>query len=581
MSIDPISIRSSVMLKSAPRAGSVDVLLEGWAYRAMEEQVNAQRVHHAVLLDHLRELLVKIGRSLAESESAASSQHAGTATQHGEQRWEVGWSLLEVVRDFQILRLVIVEFLDKNLGRPLHSREVLAIGLAVDEAISASVQRYVRSRDEYLLRLEKERSEEQRLAAMRLQEETEALQLADQRKNEFLAMLGHELRNPLAPIYQALQIFRLKSTTDPDVLRCQDVIRRQTELMTRMIDDLLDVSRITLGKMTIQDEMVEVSNIIATALETIRPLAQAKDQQLKLDIVADRLWLRGDRLRLSQVVINLLTNAVKYTPRSGTIWLTAGSADGEILIQVRDNGAGISSGLLPRIFEPFTQEEGASQGGQSGLGIGLAVVQKLVHLHDGSVVARSAGPGKGSEFSVRLPLVEKPVVAGDSSSSQSDGQDSRSSRNILVVDDNKDSADSLAMLLQLSDHKVEIAYDGPSALSKARSKVPDVVCRYRLAGHEWARSCPPGAPRIHQACFWWRSPATGKTRTANARKRRIDAHFVKLVAIEELTKLLTPPGSWRAVGAAKAETPTKKSHLEALAGHQGCTSSAGKSHAGD
>ena len=175
MSIDPSAIRAERHVEVGKLVqASIDALLENWAYRAMEEQLNAQRVHHAVLLDHLRELLTKLGRSLAESELSPNGQHAATARQHGEQRWESGWSLIEVVRDFQILRLVVFEFLDKNLGRPVRSREILAIGLALDEAISASVQVYVRSRDEYLLQLEKQRTADLELASQTQKEQTEA-----------------------------------------------------------------------------------------------------------------------------------------------------------------------------------------------------------------------------------------------------------------------------------------------------------------------------------------------------------------------------------------------------------------------
>ncbi len=374
MSINPVAIRAERHTEVGQLVqGNIDILLETWAYRAIEEQPEAKRVHHETLLDHLRDFLLRVGKSLAEAHESSTKQHFLPATQHGEQRWAAGWSLIEVVRDFQILRLVILEFLDKNLGRPLHSREILAIGLALDEAIGASVFMYVKGKDEYLHQFEKARAAEQEQTAQRLQEQAEALRLADQRKNEFLAMLGHELRNPLAPIRHALQIFDLKGLADVDLQRGQEVIRRQVEHLTRMVDDLLDVSRITLGKLTLQKETVAVSAIVSTALETIRPLAEAKHHQLIVDVPGEEIFLHGDRLRLSQVFINLLTNAAKYTDRGGRILLTVTCRELQVTFRVRDNGTGISADLLPHIFDPFTQEERAVNRANGGLGIGLSL----------------------------------------------------------------------------------------------------------------------------------------------------------------------------------------------------------------
>ena len=285
-------------------------------------------------------------------------------------------------------------------------------------------------------------------------------------------MLGHELRNPLAPIYQALQIFRLKGISDPDLLWGQEVIRRQTEQMTRMVDDLLDVSRITLGKLSLQVETVEISSIVATALETIRPLIEARKQSLSVDICPERLFVRGDRLRLCQVTINLLTNATKYTQHGGSIWLHVQRLGDNVVLHVRDNGTGISAEHLPHVFEPFTQEQRAAERAQGGLGIGLALVRKLVQLHHGSVDAKSDGPGNGSEFKVRLPLASPPARVEASDRAEPADQETRAFRSILIVDDNQDSANSLSMLLRLSGHKVETAYDGMSALLGPVNRAP-------------------------------------------------------------------------------------------------------------
>jgi signal transduction histidine kinase/ActR/RegA family two-component response regulator len=542
MSIDPVQIRAERHTEVGKLVqASIDVLLENWAYRAIEEQPNAQRVHHATLLDHLRDFLARLGKSLAESAVAYTSQHFLPARQHGEQRWGAGWSLIEVVRDFQILRLVILEFLDKNLGRPLHTREILAIGLALDEAIAASVAVYVKGREDYHREFEKARLEEQKEAARLSEEQAELLRQADQRKNEFLAMLGHELRNPLAPIRQALQIFQLKGLNDADLLWGQDVIRRQVDQMTRMVDDLLDVSRITLGKLTLQKETVVVSSIVAAALETARPLIEARRQQLTVNSSDDHLWLNGDRLRLSQILVNLLTNAAKYTEHGGQVWLTVERAEKELIIRVRDTGTGISADLLPHIFDPFTQEERAAKRAHGGLGIGLALVRKLVQLHDGTVEGFSDGPGKGSEFVVTLPLVESAAATDSGENAPTGNSDAAACRTILVVDDNRDSANSLGMLLRLSGHNVSTAYDGPSALKTARANPPEVILLDiglpGMSGLDVARHVRDDVRLKHVLLV----ALTGYGQEEDRQQTQMagfDAHFVKPVELDVLQKLL-------------------------------------------
>src|SRR5262245_24125392 len=230
MAIDPQTIRCEPHTEIGDllqqHAGAI---IERWGRRAAEEQPNAPRLHHAALVDHLTEFLRTLGRSLATSEAHHAGQHRQSASAHGGQRWEAGWSLPEVVRDYQILRLVIVDFLEETLDRLLGYREVLALGLALDEAISASVVRYVKQREE-------QRAAEEKQAQDRLREQAEALRAADRRKNEYLAMLAHELRNPLAPVRNALHILRLKGPPDPDLDWARDVVERQLQHLTRMVD---------------------------------------------------------------------------------------------------------------------------------------------------------------------------------------------------------------------------------------------------------------------------------------------------------------------------------------------------------
>jgi signal transduction histidine kinase len=243
VSLDPQAIRSESYLEIGKLLQQhVETVLKRWSERAVMEQVNAERVHHAALLDHLREFLITLGRSLVASQEPHNNQHCLPASIHGEQRWEVGWSLHEVVRDYQILRLVILDFLQENLDRPLSYHETLAIGLALDEAIAASVVMYVKGRDEFARELEEKRAEQEKQRLPRLQEPTQALQEADRRKYEFLAMQAHELRNPLAAIRNAVDILRPQWPTDPDLRRTWDVIEHQLQLMMQMLDCLVDVA---------------------------------------------------------------------------------------------------------------------------------------------------------------------------------------------------------------------------------------------------------------------------------------------------------------------------------------------------
>lgn|GEM_PF-862017 len=234
----------------------------------------------------------------------------------------------------------------------------------------------------------------------------EALRESDRRKDEFLAMLGHELRNPLAPIRNAVQVMKKIGLPHPTLAWAGDVIDRQVNQLAHLVDDLLDVSRIVQGKITLQKNTIELAKVIDLALETSRPLIDARRHELVLSLPEDPLTLNGDAIRLAQVVGNLLNNAAKYTPEGGTIWLTAARKNGEAIVSVRDTGEGIPKNLLPKLFKLFTQAERTLDRAQGGLGLGLTIVQKIVELHGGWVEARSEGPGKGSEFIVCLPVSE-------------------------------------------------------------------------------------------------------------------------------------------------------------------------------
>jgi signal transduction histidine kinase/ActR/RegA family two-component response regulator len=475
MSVDPDVIRSEPHHEiGALLEDHADEIIEHWCRRAVEEQPHGRRAHHAVLQDHLHDFLQKLGRSLSESRDPYTYQHCLPAATHGVQRWEVGWSLSEVIRDHQILRLVILDFFEENLDRDLKYREILAVSLALDEAISASVVAYVNGRDVYLKEIERARGEESREAQRRLEEQAAALREADRRKNEFLAILAHELRNPLAPIRNAVEVLGLQDPPDPAVQWPREIIERQVHHLNRMVDDLLDVSRITQAKFNLHKEPVQVATVLARAIETSQPLIEARKHRLSIETPTEPLWVQGDRVRLAQVVANLLNNAAKYTAEGGQIWLSAEREAGEVSLRVRDTGIGIPADLLPRVFDAFTQEERSPDRAQGGLGIGLALVRSLVELHGGRVEARSAGRGQGSEFVVYLPaLAEAPPMAV--SPVKSNGDSKVPTRRILIVDDNIDSAETLGLLLRLGGHEVKTAYSGPSALEAARLERPEIV----------------------------------------------------------------------------------------------------------
>ena len=462
MTIDPQVLRAEQHLEIGRALQScAPAIIERWSRRAAEEQPHADRVHEQVLRDQLPQFLQALGRSLAESTTAETAPHRGAAAEHGEQRWEAGWSLTEVVRDYQILRLVLFEDLEAALQRPLVRREVQAVGLALDEAIAASVAGYVRHRDAAYHALEQD-----------LRKQAVELREIDRRKNEFLAVLAHELRNPLAPILHSVETLKLLGPVDAGVAQARDVVERQVKQMVRLVDDLADLTRIAQGKIELRRTTFDLAAAAAEAVQAAAPLVEAQGHRLSVSLPTEPLPVEGDHARIVQVVVNLLNNAAKYTDQGGCVWLTAGREGGEAVLSVRDNGVGIEAEMLGRVFDLFTQIDRSRPRSRGGLGIGLTLVRQLVGLHGGAVAVHSDGAGRGSEFTVRLP-VAAPSAARAAPSDPA--QPTSLPLNILIIEDHADARSTLQHLLTLLGHHVEAAADGARGVEAALVGRPQVA----------------------------------------------------------------------------------------------------------
>ena len=366
------------------------------------------------------------------------------------------------------------------------------------------------------------------------------IQESDARKNEFLAMLAHELRNPLAAIQGANYVLRISEQTPDKIAWAQAIIDRQVSQLVRLVDDLLDVARITQGKIRLQLEPVELSTVVELAKELSGPLISARHHRLAVTLPPTPLWVRGDVTRLAQVLANLLSNAAKYTDEGGQIQLSIDDSEPPwVLLRVRDNGIGISPEMVQSIFELFTQATRSLDRAQGGLGIGLTLVRHLVGMHGGSVSVRSAGPGQGSEFVVRLPRLGSPPAALHRSDPSATLP--ATPRRVLVVDDNQDVADSLTIILRQQGHEVRAAHDGLAALKLAQGYKPQVVLLDiglpGLDGYEVARrlrALPELQGALLIALTGYGQPEARRT----ALSAGFDVHLVKPVDPQTLTDLM-------------------------------------------
>ena len=361
----------------------------------------------------------------------------------------------------------------------------------------------------------------------------------DRRKDEFIATLAHELRNPLAPIRNALQLIRLSNNDQTRLDHATTIMQRQIDQMVRLVDDLLDVARISRNKLELRKELVDLEAVVRSAVDTSRPVIDASQNELSIELPSETVLLDADPVRLAQVVSNLLNNAARYSAPGGRISLTATTNDAELVLKVSDTGIGIETEKLSQIFDMFVQLDSSAPHPQGGLGVGLTLVRRLIEMHGGTVEAHSDGAGTGSEFVVRLPVSRvkaEPIVETETTRAVTEVR-----RRILVVDDNVDSAESMAMMLELSGHDVALAHDGAEAIERAKEFQPDVAFldlgMPKLNGYEAARSIreqPWGRQILLVALTGW-GQEDDKRRT---REAGFDAHIVKPIDFIALEKLL-------------------------------------------
>ena len=376
----------------------------------------------------------------------------------------------------------------------------------------------------------------------------EELRNADRRKEEFLAVLSHELRNPLAPIQTAVDLLEQAGTSGAGSERELAMIKRQVQNLKRLVDDLLDVSRISRGKIELRKELVELAAVVAEAVEAVRPLFDEQHQELHVSIPDEPIFLEADSTRLEQILSNLLINAAKYTPQGGRIWLDVEQFRSEVVIRVRDTGIGIEPELLPKVFDLFLQGERRVGLSHEGGGIGLSLARNLVELHGGTITAHSQGPDMGSEFVVTFPVTSRVRSEREQSPemNQPDVSESLPRRRILIVDDNVQAADSLGRLMSVVfGQEVRVVYNGKSALEMAGSFLPEVILldleMTGMDGYEVAmrlRERPECSKALIVAVTGWGHEEDRR----RSREMGFDLHLVKPVTAKDLRALLADLG---------------------------------------
>jgi PAS domain S-box-containing protein len=368
----------------------------------------------------------------------------------------------------------------------------------------------------------------------------QALREGERRKDEFLAILAHELRNPLAPLRNALAIFRSDKASESIKAQAREMMERQINQMVRLVDDLMDVSRITRDKIALQKERITLEALLHNAVETSRPVIDSFGHYLKIDLPSDPVYIDGDMVRLSQVFANLLNNAAKYTRRGGKISVSGRKEGDNVVIHVIDNGIGISPKMMPRVFDMFLQVDSTIERSQSGLGIGLTLVKKLVEMHGGVVEAFSEGENKGSDFVVTLPASSAQV--SEESNDKSKPEEKSAGTRVLVIDDNVDSARTLGWMLELQGHDVQLAFNGKDAMAAAEKFQPRIVMTdIGLPGITGYELCPlmREIPGMKDAVFIAQTGWGQEKHKRQSKEAGFDHHLIKPVEMNKLEELLS------------------------------------------
>jgi signal transduction histidine kinase/ActR/RegA family two-component response regulator len=492
------------------------------------------------LRNHIPALLEQIETTAADEATPGVETEARV---HGTQRWEHGFLVDELIGELSALRLLVLDQIERYVETAggLTAVEVVRVSKRVvdviDRTARASASQFVMDT------LTQRQAIEEKLEAA-----NKELQTVDEQKDRFLAMLSHELRNPLAPILSAVQVLKHSGLAEPRQEKAREIIERQALHQARLIDDLLDIHRVTQGKITLRPEIIDLKATVAQAVETSLPNAEAKGLALEVEQPDEPLPVEVDPVRVVQIVTNLLNNAIRYTSPPGSITLTIRREEGQATVRVRDTGIGIDAQMLPRVFELFAQADISLDRPQGGLGIGLALAKSLVELQDGSIEAHSEGLGKGSEFIVRLPLA--PTVALPPPQPSAAADQPEVGRRILLVDDNADALEVLTVLLTDFGHQSLKAVDGPAALRLAAEEKPDVyiidIGLPGMDGYEVARrlrQMPVAEHALLIALTGYGSPED----QVRAREAGFDAHLTKPADVDQLLRLLVP---------SEAETPS-------------------------
>jgi PAS domain S-box-containing protein len=506
--------------------------------RAMEEALRSREKYLRALMQSAHDAIIA-----ANSRGAIVSWNSAAASMFGYNEAEALGQPLEIImpQRFHEAHRKGMERLRQTGESRLIGKTVELVGRhknGTEFSIELSLATWHTDEGDFYSGIIRDIAERKQLERAKLQ--SEVLADLNRRKDEFLAMLSHELRNPLAPISTTVQLLRQKKDDETAWQQAMPILERQVSHLTRLVDDLLDVSRISTGRIRLQLSPIDLRRVAQRAVDAVHSLIRQRSHEFSLALPDGHVLIHADPVRIEQVIVNLLTNAAKYTNLGGKIRLAVESSGDEAVVRVTDTGVGISPELLPNVFDLFTQADRSLDRSQGGLGVGLTIVQRIAELHGGKAEAHSAGPGRGSEFVVRLPLTAPPAGETPVSSKSAVAVDPKP-LNVLVVDDNKDAANSLALLLRQAGHDTLTAYSGASALALASENVPDVVLldlgMPELDGYDVARLIRKKRPLKHVRLI----ALTGYGRDDDRQRSQeagFDAHLVKPVEPQKLRDLL-------------------------------------------